>query len=1470
MKRMITLLLALAMCIGMLPVAAFAQTMPFTDVDEDAFYYDAVAWAVEDGITEGMTAATFGPDVNCTRGHVVTFLWRLAGCPAPEGDTMPFEDVELNEYYTDAILWAVEQGITEGRDDTHFDPLAECSRAEIAVFLWRFFGSQSVEGLTNPFADVVSGEWYTSAIVWAADQAITKGMPDQTFAFADTCTRGQVVTFLYRAAKLMEDLEEPTEPSEGNEPGLKLQEDASTVTSGEMLRASTYALTSANDGTSTQATTTKTLKYFDVTLFDYDTKITYADPDVVSGAFNNATHALDLAEDPDAETWNGLYFNTGSPGSESYSYATASTARTDLTWADVMNGTYYSDEAYTIKATVSAVMDSTGSGEYEKVTVTRGDLISTTTSVWTRCEGYYYNLGTNYYPLYAQRISAGYDNLGYYIYYWGYSTNGSTDNITQINQYQDWNSSGASPNFAVYKMEGTIVGYTLTAGGTTLKTLNGTDTSAAIGVTLYQVGAKEETDAKGYAEYNWWNKGTGKNENGQKFYTGLVEDTLVNGNIQFTVPEAGFFNNDTTVKTIYERVEMPFVYNNGFYSFYSHEDGVYFKEDSTQGSTTAKSDGRLYFDDNPQQIKDSGSDSGYREWGDGSKNVWLPFNETQVLSGFTEADYHFGMVATIPFTMTTNGKINASDNTSQDIIFSFSGDDDVWVFIDGQLVIDLGGIHNRLDAEINFAKGDYGTVTYSVSNSMKDTQPTGSFNEGDDFSLTQTLFDNLIGQNRETFAATEDHTLTIFYLERGAGSSNCRIRFNLPMKDNVTVTKVVNESKTAGGETSPLTAEEKTYVDSLNYGFTLYRGTDGNSFAAVANANYLLLNENKTVLGVYATDSDGHFTLKNGQTAKFITDFSTSTYYYVREDVLADQGFYEPSYSYTGSATNAYSYRTGSTGNYTTLTGDGSTDASTIPTTSNSYTSNYICVSGSNEATDNLAFYCYNYVKSDIPNPTVITNDVMYVIDYGLPVDLTDILTNDRIKGDNITVQFFEGTGVTLADGTLKTTESDGTKPEAKTDSLSGLKYGTFVDNGDNTLTYTLNTQMTGVEVIDYMVTASASGTSAGQDTTLYAAAIGHIYIIPATTMYYEENFEGLVTYGSGWEEVKTTGNSEKQETGRVDTTAHWSPYGSDVAYRDDCEDSNGTSMYVDTTNGSNTFSYTFTGTGTSFFARTSKDTGYLRIEIRNVDAAVDADPVVFQYRNTAWLSDDEAYAGETLYNIPVFTHEGLDYGNYKVTVTVAKQNSTVKTGKDFWLDGIRVVNPLDPDDTNYDVAQEAYRQDGESAMQTITLREKLLHNAHEVEKTDEAGNPVVDEAGETVYELVWDGFIVFTDTNGAIISAEEYQSIGPKEEVYLNVGQSVSFSVVTEDQDGYQLFLGMKAPFGSATVKVGNKEYELGHAADCYYNVTENRAVTQNSEGKYICTYTIEAKQSVVSLTNIKVTKSADIDLSMPTDVNG
>lgn len=366
--------------------------------------------------------------------------------------------------------------------------------------------------------------------------------------------------------------------------------------------------------------------------------------------------------------------------------------------------------------------------------------------------------------------------------------------------------------------------------------------------------------------------------------------------------------------------------------------------------------------------------------------------------------------------------------------------------------------------------------------------------------------------------------------------------------------------------------------------------------------------------------------------------------------------------------------------------------------------------------------------------------------------------------------------------------------------------------------------------------------------------------------MYYEEKFTGLVKYGSGWTEETTTGHSDRQETGLVDSTKNWSPYGSDVAYQDDAEDSNGTSMYVDTTNGSATFSYTFTGTGTSFFARTTKETGYLKIEVTDSDG----EPVDFRYRDTAWLQNEgEAYKDSTLYNIPVYTLEDLDYGIYTVTVTVAKQSTTLQTGKDFWLDGIRVVNPLDSGDANYNVAQEAYRQDGESAMQTITLREKLLHNAHEVEKTDENGDPVLDENGEPIYELVWDeGFVVFTDSNGEIVSAEEYRSIGPKEEVYLNETQTVSFSVITSDPNNYQLYLGMKAPFGSATVQVGNKTFDLKHAADCYYDITNTCTTVKGEDGRYTCTYTMKAMTSVVSLTNIKVTKSEDIELKPTVDI--
>ena len=169
----------------------------FVDVPASAYYADAVKWAVEQGITTGTSATTFSPEASCTRAQMVTFLWRAAGSPAPKATTTAFTDLDKSAYYYDAVLWAVEQGITTGTSSTTFSPNATVTRGQTVTFLYRFAGQPAVSG-SSSFTDVNSSDYYAAAVQWAKEQGITSGTSDTTFSPTSDCTRGQIVTFLYR------------------------------------------------------------------------------------------------------------------------------------------------------------------------------------------------------------------------------------------------------------------------------------------------------------------------------------------------------------------------------------------------------------------------------------------------------------------------------------------------------------------------------------------------------------------------------------------------------------------------------------------------------------------------------------------------------------------------------------------------------------------------------------------------------------------------------------------------------------------------------------------------------------------------------------------------------------------------------------------------------------------------------------------------------------------------------------------------------------------------------------------------------------------------------------------------------------------------------------------------------------------------------------------------------------------------
>ena len=169
----------------------------FRDVPAAQYYAVPVAWAAAQGVTTGTSPATFSPDATCTRGQVVTFLWRAAGQPAPRAEANAFVDVKPSDYYYSAVLWAVQNGITNGTDASHFSPNATCTRGHVVTFLYRFEHSPAVAG-TNPFTDVKAADYFYSPVLWAVSRGITNGTSATTFSPGNPCTRGQVVTFLYR------------------------------------------------------------------------------------------------------------------------------------------------------------------------------------------------------------------------------------------------------------------------------------------------------------------------------------------------------------------------------------------------------------------------------------------------------------------------------------------------------------------------------------------------------------------------------------------------------------------------------------------------------------------------------------------------------------------------------------------------------------------------------------------------------------------------------------------------------------------------------------------------------------------------------------------------------------------------------------------------------------------------------------------------------------------------------------------------------------------------------------------------------------------------------------------------------------------------------------------------------------------------------------------------------------------------
>lgn len=861
-------------------------------------------------------------------------------------------------------------------------------------------------------------------------------------------------------------------------------------------------------------------------------------------------------------------------------------------------------------------------------------------------------------------------------------------------------------------------------------------------------------------------------------YSGLAQSNLKDA-------ENAPFNNDTVNaadlfgtteydwKDVYTNVQVPFKYNaeTGYYTLNSDENAVYFQNGNAQRGAT------MVIADKPVHTSDAGvSGTGFQPFEAVSSNTTDSTKSNGgSITAYTLSDgnptFGFGMVTQVPFQMTDNGK----DADGDPIQFRFSGDDDVWVYIDDILVLDIGGTHDAITGTIDFSTGavtldalnyDYigDKATHKISGDAAD--------QHDSDILNQTNLYTALGKSLIEFASEGQHTLTIYYMDRGRGKTNCLIEFNLPQRDSVSVTKHVEEYYNGTDLEIPDAVK--------NTPFTFQLLNDG---YPVSYKAYTLYNASNEIEGSGTTSGTGTFTLTNGQRAVFQNiSLDKRQTWQVIETLPSDMWI--ASWEASSSVTTA-----------TIDSADGAT-------------SGLVTVEGSDTASDSISFVCtnsYKYqsnVSLNVPNKSI-------VIDYGLPVEF-DVLANASVIGNG------EITGFEI------TTQG---------------QFGTATKNKNGNLVYTLNHMLSEIDTVTYTVHAR----DIKNDETFDKE--GTLTIIPATSMYYEESFglqnedDRAIIYQTNTREWSPISDDKPygtyQETALVGGPS--STYGTDPVYLNNLGDSYGTSRKADVTDGAAQIQYDFTGTGTAIYGRITLNSAYIMVEITNKDTNSVVDK---QYIDTVVLTNGSNSSNlSTLYNIPIYNNDTLEYGSYHVRVYIYKAGTPTThgdSGNEFYLDGIRVYCPLGDQSSEAfpTVADEAYSGHGEANVVTANIRSKLLNDGPE---------------GDT--------FVTLTDVDGEITDLDRYGEIGPNEELYLKESYSVTFAIKNWNSQQYKMFLGMKAPDGSqgVTVKVGNDTYNIKNSADCYYDISGS--IVTDADDPSTSYVTITGVKGLVSLTNIKVT---------------
>lgn len=814
---------------------------------------------------------------------------------------------------------------------------------------------------------------------------------------------------------------------------------------------------------------------------------------------------------------------------------------------------------------------------------------------------------------------------------------------------------------------------------------------------------------------------------------GIVGSELdENGQIQFNYPQAGIFDTTkTTGKSTYTNVKMPFKKDSdGYYYYDSYEYDVKFPNNTPANNVKLVDEGVSKIED-----KDKGS--------------FLPFSQNTSGSTDKNPTFHFGMNMSVKFYMPKNGQITTSDG-KKDMTFEFSGDDDVWVFVDGKLVLDIGGIHDAIKGDINFNSG-----TATVYKGTTDTAVR----------TTSIYTSDVLGTNWKS-ETNKVHTLQVFYLERGEGESNCKIKFNLQIKDQLQVTKSLGNK-----------AEDDEDLNALlsnKFNFRIYSSEDKTNYTAYANKPYYIY-KNGSQTGTGTTGDDGSFQLGFNETALFVGEDFTSGKTYKVEEIVENNA------NYTSV------WKTSST-----IPGSGTTEAEGTTGEDDAVITTARKESGTEAAN-------YEFVFTNTFNASL--KDDVVVLDYGNPVEI-DVLANDVLYGSTRVIkQIVENN---CQNGNLEQT-TDKSKliytPTRYMNSVDTAQYSVYLDKIANPITETAN-----------------------------------VSIMPATSVYYEDNFgtddntdSSVAIVWSGTWDTDVNGSEGNDSTDDRYQDATNEKYGWDSHYTEDKEYSSGSAH--SSSDSTATATFRFKGTGVDVYSRTNGSVGKVFATLEKVEKDSTGKETL---RTVLMKNMDNSSESGDYYQIPTLYFDDLEYGTYQVTLEVLPLNETRAT---YYLDGIRVYNPLGTVDAN-STAGKAYAEAGESNAQYIQVRKDLL-DSNKVQSIDTSiqGSVFIDKSANTV-----------GDSTSVIGTYKEY---GPKNEVYLKSGQGVAFTINGYNSENNKVFIGLKSPTGKEVkVKVTSgsnvKTITLGSTADLYYEVTPD------SSGNVVIENTTD---NLLSITKVRIT---------------